>query len=94
MEVDLLRCSRCGLTWVPKTEIFPGKCPACFKDFSMPTEIIVHGVAIPVRSVIELGSRAGLLDPKVRRGLAGLRLGDRCPCGYISRIICPKCRLI
>ena len=90
--VDLYMCVRCRLRWVPDGEKY---CPRCRLHHSIPTEpVVVAGVQVPVATLRDYGLREGLLDADVRRGLDVLVLGDRCKCGYISTLICPKCSVV
>ena len=89
--VTLKRCLNCGLEWVdsPRFEI----CPHCRRRWSFPPAAVVAGVEVEVKAVVLYGDEMGLHDARVRRGLAGLDLGERCACGLISWRICDKCNL-
>lgn len=90
--VDLLRCEKCGLTFVKDSEMIPGTCPACNREYTVPRgPVVVAGIQVPVKSVMAYGSVNGLLDFRVRRGLDVLKLGGRCPHGRITYHLCPTC---
>lgn len=90
--VDLYECDRCGLEWVPKTEMVPGRCPACRIEHSIPQGPIYIGRRdVKVDVVRMYGLRSGLLDERVRRGMDDLWIGW-CPHGFISSHICNDCK--
>jgi hypothetical protein len=91
--VDLIRCKRCLLVWQDGTERVEGVCPSCQLQWSVPqAPVTVAGFAVSVATVMAHGRYAGLLDPKVRRGLGKLNLYDRCEHGLMTRLICNDCR--
>lgn len=93
--VDLYDCSRCHLQWVAGSEPIPGTCPGCRLHHSIPKgDVLVAGVDVKVGLVRDYGLRDGLLDPQVRRGLDVLRLGDLCPHGFLTAIICRECNRV
>lgn len=88
--VDLNRCTRCRLIWVPEED---GQvCPRCRLNHTIPTHpVVVAGVQVPIKALRDFGMRSGLLDSEVRRGLDRLVLGDRCQHGYMTFLICSRC---
>jgi len=84
----MAECSRCGLQWV-----FDGEevCPKCKLFMSYQSPIKVAGFEVVVEQLILYGTKTGLHDKKVRKGLDRLSLGERCGCGYLSWRICPTC---
>jgi hypothetical protein len=90
--VVLSRCMKCNLEWVydPAKE----HCPACRAHSNIPKyPVIVAGRSVTVKAVVLHGGDMGLQDKAVRKGLDKLYLMERCPCGYITYRICPKCYL-
>lgn len=88
--VDLNRCCRCSLIWVPEED--EQVCPRCRLNHTIPTHpVVVAGVQVPIKALRDFGMRKGLLDSEVRRGLDKLELGERCPHAYITSMICPEC---
>jgi len=90
MEVDLFQCSRCKVVWADTDGTVPFKCPRCWQWSGLAPEMVVMGRDVRVRVIREYGLEAGLLDPKVRRGLERLDLGQ-CEHGYLTPHICPEC---
>jgi len=84
----LYRCTRCKLLF--GAEGIPEACPACLRRSSVPPRIVVAGRDVREFVVREYGRREGLLDPEVRKGLDGLRLGQ-CPHGWLTSAICQEC---
>lgn len=87
--IVLCRCIRCDLEW-RQSERFQ-TCPNCRRWSKAGGLAVVAGAAVEVKEVVLHGSDAGLLDPKVRRGLASLNLGERCPHGFMTWMLCGKC---
>jgi hypothetical protein len=87
--VTLKRCLNCKLQWVDDSRF--ESCPHCRRMHSSPPAAVVAGIEVKVEAVVLYGDEMGLHDSRVRRGLAGLELGERCECGYLSWRICPKC---
>jgi hypothetical protein len=88
--VDLLRCERCRLIWVEEGD--EKVCPRCRLNHSIPSHpVMVAGVEVPIRALRDFGMRKGLLDSDVRKNLDKLVLGDRCPHGYMTFMICSRC---
>jgi hypothetical protein len=90
--VDLLYCQRCKLIWVKDTELVQKRCPSCLREYTVPqAPVVVAGQQVPVKSLMVFDSTDGLLDRAVRHGLDVLKLGDRCPHGFVARVMCPNC---
>jgi hypothetical protein len=88
--IDLLwECVRCHLQFV--WQGLPSECPKCSLRNGIPTQIIVGGHDVIYHEMRFYGEREGLLKYENRRGLSHIHLGDRCPHGYISALICPEC---
>lgn len=88
--VDLNRCTRCSLIWVPEEDA--QVCPRCRLNHTVPSHpVVVAGVQVPIRAVRDWGVRTFLQDSDVRRGLDKLVLGDRCPHGCVTFMICDTC---
>jgi hypothetical protein len=86
--VTLLQCQKCYLLWVDEGK---AECPRCRAHWSVPQKpVVVAGFEVEVKAVVLHGAEIGLLDPKVRKGLDTLYLGERCSCGYLTYRICPK----
>jgi hypothetical protein len=87
--VTLNHCCNCHLRWVDEGEFIA--CPRCRKRFTAPKAAVIAGVEVQVEAVVLYGDEMGLHDVRVRRGLAGLNLFERCAHGLISWRICDKC---
>ena len=88
MRVTLYRCDRCSLTFVADER--PDHCPKCFRLHTGSTVIRLAGRNVEVDAVKVFGD-SPLKDQSIAQGLDGLRLGARCPHGFIYAGICPEC---
>lgn len=86
--IVLSQCQRCLLTWIP--DGFEKQCPRCWVVFGRKTEIVA-GYEVEVEKLVIEGSDIGLRDPRVRRGLDKLYLGERCEHGFLTFRICHDC---
>jgi len=89
MLVQLWKCDRCALVFVAGTA--PKTCPHCGRYHTVSVTIRLAGRDVEVSSVRLFGD-SPLKDHSVTRGLDSLRLGDRCPHGFISSLLCPNCQ--
>ena len=85
MRVTLYRCDRCGLTFVADEP--PKVCPACVRYYSGAVTIRLAGRDVEVESVKLYGENP-LKDAEATKGLDSLRLGMRCPHGWMTPILC------
>ena len=86
MRVQIWCCDRCGLQFVADDP--PPKCPHCWRQYSGQTIIRLLGREIVVESVRIYG------DAAMRKAMTGsnhLRLGMRCPHGWMAPHICVEC---
>ena len=88
MKVQLFVCDRCGLAWVANTP--PNVCPHCSRHYSGPVTIRLAGRQVEIESVKLYGENP-LRGRGMVRGLADLRLGCRCPHGWITEYLCAEC---
>jgi len=85
---NLFVCDRCGLQFVADEP--PNLCPACLRHHTGPTVIRLAGRNVSVESVKLYGENP-LRGRGMVRGLADLRLGCRCPHGWIIQDLCSTC---
>ncbi len=88
MRVDLWQCDRCGLRFVADKP--PGKCPACNRNYTGDTVIRLAGRRVKIESVRLFGMNP-LNKAGMTRGLDSLRLGCRCPHGWLISYLCREC---
>lgn len=88
-KVNIWYCERCGLKFV--ADELPKMCPSCRRNYSGTVTFHLAGRDVEVASVRLYGD-SPLKDKAVTRGLGSMRLGDRCPHGFISSLLCPNCQ--
>ena len=88
MLVTVWHCDRCGLDFVRDDP--PKTCPACRNHYSGQVTIRLAGQNIEVESVKLYGENP-LKKAAVTEGLDSLRLGIRCPHGFLADYICNEC---
>lgn len=88
MRVTVWCCDRCGLQFVADGP--PKVCPACVRYYSGKTVIRLAGRDVEVESVRLYGENP-LKNAAVVKGLGSMRLGMRCPHGWMSPHICVEC---
>lgn len=89
MRVTLWQCDRCSLVFACDEP--PKLCPACRNNYSGAVTIRLAGRDVEVASVRLFGDNP-LKDHSVTKGLDSLRLGARCPHGWIASLLCPHCQ--
>jgi hypothetical protein len=86
---NLWCCDRCQLQFVGGDDP-PGKCPSCNRNFSGGVNIRLAGRDVEIASVRLFGEHP-LRNRALRRGLDQLKLGDRCPHGWMCHALCAVC---
>jgi hypothetical protein len=86
MRVTVWVCTRCNLQFVADDP--PDKCPKCLRLYSGHVTIRLAGRDVEVDSARLYGENP---LKKVAAGLDSLRLGARCPHGWLISSICPNC---
>jgi hypothetical protein len=86
MLVTLYKCDRCSLAFVAEEP--PSVCPQCRRHYSGPVTIRLAGRDVEVGAVRLYGDNP---LKNAAAGLDNLRLGDRCPHGFIASAICNEC---
>ena len=88
MRVTLYACDRCNLQFVADEP--PGKCPRCSQNYTGKVTIRLAGRDVEIKSVRLYGENP-LRKSAARRGLESLRLGIRCPHGWVMPHLCDQC---
>lgn len=86
MRVTVWVCTRCDLRFIADSP--PDVCPQCRRFYSGPVTIRLAGRDVEVESVRLYGENP---LKKAATGLESLRLGARCPHGWVLGLICPEC---
>ena len=86
MQVTVWCCDRCGLQFVQDEP--PKTCPACRHHHSGPVTIRLAGRDVEIESVKLYGENP---LKKAAEGLNSLRLGMRCPHGWLVPYLCNQC---
>jgi hypothetical protein len=86
----IIKCPTCKLMFVQGTESRLGFCPSCLRLHGVPKDpVVIAGRKLELRVLLPAGE--GILNAEVRRGLDVLVLGDMCPHGWLTGILCEIC---